>query len=154
MADAAVTLLGNITRDPELRFTNTGRPVATFGMAVNRRWQNRQTNEWEEQTSFFDVTAWADLGEHVVASCHKGDRVAVIGRLQTRTYEQPNPAGEQYEAIKRSAVDVVADEVCPSLRWATAVITKAQRDSANGERQPAMAGAPETPVYADDEEPF
>ena len=61
--DNTVTVTGNITRDPELRFTSGGTPVATFGLACNRRWQNRQTNEFEEQVSFFDVTCWNSLAE-------------------------------------------------------------------------------------------
>ena len=63
--DNNVTLTGNLTRDPELRFTPSGQAMATFGLAVNRRWQNRQTNEWEEQTSFFDVKCWAQMAENV-----------------------------------------------------------------------------------------
>ena len=72
MADNTVTVVGNVTRDPELRFTPSGQAVATFGLAVNRRWQNRQTNEWEEQTSFFDVTCWAQMAENVGESLHEG----------------------------------------------------------------------------------
>ena len=64
MADSNVTLVGNITRDPEIRYTPSGQTVATFGVAVNRRWQNRQTQEWEEQVSFFDVKSWAGLAEN------------------------------------------------------------------------------------------
>jgi single-stranded DNA-binding protein len=60
-----VTVVGNATRDPELRFTPSGQAVATFGLAVNRRWQNRQTSEWEEAVSFFDVTCWAQMAENV-----------------------------------------------------------------------------------------
>ena len=65
MADNTVTVIGNVTRDPELRFTPSGQAIVTFGLAVNRRWQNRQTQEWEEQVSFFDVTCWAQLGQNV-----------------------------------------------------------------------------------------
>ena len=82
-----VTLIGNLSRDPELRFTPSGQAVATFGLAVNRRWQNRQTQEWEEATSFFDVTCWAQLAENVAESCSKGSRVMVSGRLDQRTWE-------------------------------------------------------------------
>ncbi len=91
MADNTVTIVGNVTRDPELRFTNTGRGMATFGVAVNRRWQNRQSGEWEEQVSFFNVVAWGDMGENIAGSIHKGDRVIVNGRLEQRSYE-PSPA--------------------------------------------------------------
>ena len=74
-SDNTVTVVGNVTRDPELRFTPSGQAVATFGLAVNRRWQNRQTNEWEEQVSFFDVTCWAQMAENVAESVQKGTRV-------------------------------------------------------------------------------
>ena len=71
MADNTVTVIGNVTRDPELRFTPSGQAVATFGMAVNRRWQNRQTQEWEERASFFDVTCWGQMAENVAESCRR-----------------------------------------------------------------------------------
>ena len=77
-AGNSVTIVGNVTRDPELRFTPSGQAVANFGVAVNRKWQNRTTNEWEEATSFFDVVAWAKLGENVSESCPKGDRKSVV----------------------------------------------------------------------------
>jgi single-strand DNA-binding protein len=124
-ADNNVTLTGNITRDPELRFTPSGQAVATFGLAVNRRWQNRQTNEWEEQTSFFDVKCWAQMAENVSESLSRGSRVVVTGRLEQRSWETDN-------GDKRSKVEVVADEIAPSLRWATAQITKNERSDGGG----------------------
>ena len=114
-----VTIVGNATREPELRFTASGQAVATFGVAVNRRWQNRN-NEWEESTSFFDVTCWAQLAENVAESIPKGGRVVVTGRLDQRSWETQ-------EGDKRSKVEIVADDVAPSLRWATAQITKNER---------------------------
>jgi single-strand DNA-binding protein len=120
MADNTVTLIGNITRDPELRFTPSGQAVASFGLAVNRMWNDRNSGERKEQTSFFDIVCWAQLGENVSASVQKGARVIVSGRLEQRSWES-----EQGE--KRSKVEVIADEVGPSLRWATADITKNQR---------------------------
>ena len=115
-----ITVSGNVTRDPELRFTQSGQGVASFSIAVNRSWQNRQTQEWEEQTSFFDVKCWAQLGQNVSDSLSKGSRVVVSGRLEQRSWETDN--GE-----KRSVVEVVADEIGPSLRWATAQITRNER---------------------------
>jgi single-strand DNA-binding protein len=150
MADNTVTVVGNITRDPELRFTNTGRGMATFGLAVNRRWQNRQSGEWEEQVSFFNIVAWGDMGENIAQSIHKGDRVIVNGRLEQRSYEAQ--AGE-----KRSVVEIIADEVGPSLRWASATVTKAERAQGEGGRSaPATPdpGPTPPPAYANDEEPF
>lgn len=121
-----VTLVGNITRDPELRFTNTGQATASFGLAVNRRWQNRQTQEWEEATSFFDVVCWRELAENVALSLTKGMRVVVAGRLEQRTWETD-------EGDRRAKVEIVADEVGPSLRFATADVHRVERHgSADG----------------------
>jgi single-strand DNA-binding protein len=106
---STVTLIGNVTRDPELRYTASGQAIATFGLAVNRRWQNRQSQAWEETTSFFDIVCWADLGVNVSDSLGKGDRVIVSGRLEQRSWETQD--GE-----KRSKIEVVADEVGPSVR--------------------------------------
>jgi single-strand DNA-binding protein len=154
MPDNSVTLVGNVTREPELRYTAAGQAMAKFGLAVNRRWQNRQTNTWEESTSFFDVVAWREMAENVGESITKGTRVVVTGRMEQRSYE--NQAGE-----KRSAVELVADEIGPSLRWATAKVVRNERRSdgegfAGGgggggsqERAPAAAA----PRY-EDEEPF
>src|SRR5580704_15516461 len=115
-----VALVGNITRDPELRFTPTGQATATFGLAVNRRWQNRQTQEWEEATSFFDVVCWREMAENAAESLSRGSRVLVTGRLEQRSWQTP-------DGDKRSKIEVVADEVGPSLRWATAHVTKNER---------------------------
>ena len=144
-----VELIGNITRDPELRFTPSGAAVANFGLAVNRRWRNQQTNEWEEQVSFFDVVCWRELAENVTESLTKGSRVMVSGRLDQRSWETQD--GE-----KRSKVEVVADEVGPSLRWATAQVTKTERrDGGGGGGYNAPPPVQEPPAgYSDDEEPF
>jgi single-strand DNA-binding protein len=122
---ASVTLVGNLTRDPELRFTPNGAPVVTFGVAVNRRWQNRDSQQWEEQTSFFNVTCWRDLAHNVAETLQKGSRVIVSGRLDQRSWQTQ-------EGDKRSVVEVVADEVGPSLRWATASITRNERREGGG----------------------
>jgi len=132
----SVILVGNVTRDPELRFTPSGQAVANFGLAVNRRWQNRQSQAWEEATSFFDVVAWGEMGEHAAESLSKGSRVLVEGRLEQRSWE--TDGGE-----RRSKVEVVADEIGPSLRWATAVVTKTERRApASADEQSVPAGAP------------
>jgi single-strand DNA-binding protein len=155
----SVHVVGNITRDPELRFTPTGQARATFGLAVNRRWQNRQTQEWEEQTSFFNVTCWGDLGDNVSESLSKGARVIVTGRLEQRSWETP-------EGEKRSVVEIVADEVGPSLRWATAQVTRTERKGpgeggfggggggGGQQSRPAQNTAPAGDNYGYDEEPF
>ncbi len=162
MADNTVTVVGNVTRDPELRFTSGGKGVASFGLAVNRRYQ--VNGEWQEKVSFFNVTAWDQLGENASASLTKGSRVIVTGRLEQREYE--TNSGE-----KRNVVEIVADELGPSLRWATAKVERTQRTGADGtssggggdrgggssasSSSSSSGGAQRTPdpVYGD-EEPF
>jgi single-strand DNA-binding protein len=123
MADNTVTVVGNVTRDPELRYTTGGRGVASFGLAVNRRYQVH--GEWQEQTSFFNVVAWGTLGENAAACVTKGTRLVVYGRLEQRSWETQD--GE-----KRSVVEIVADEVGPSLRWATAEVNRNERRDGGG----------------------
>ena len=154
MSGNAVTLIGNLTRDPELRYTPSGAAQCSFGLAVNRRWQNRQTNEWEEATSFFNVVAWRELAENIGECFTKGMRVIVTGRLEQRSWETQ-------EGEKRSVVEVVADEVGPSIRWATVEVTKNERrggdfDGGGGGRSGGGASRPAAnePPPAYDEEPF
>jgi single-strand DNA-binding protein len=120
-----ITISGNITREPEMRYTPSGVSKATFGVAVNRSWRNQQTQEWEEQTSFFNVVAWRQLAENVSASLTKGSRVVVSGRLEQRSWETDQ--GE-----KRSIVEIVADDIAASLRFATAEIHKVERSGPDG----------------------
>ncbi|MGC8481364.1 MAG: single-stranded DNA-binding protein, partial [Acidimicrobiales bacterium] len=82
----SVTIVGNVVREPELRFTNSGLATATFSVAVNRRRLNQQTQEWEENTSFFDVVCWRELAENASGSLEKGSRVVVTGRLEQRSW--------------------------------------------------------------------
>lgn len=114
-----ITVVGNLTRDPELRYTPSGAAVAKFGIAVNRFYTNR-SGERVEQTDFFNVNAWRNLAENIAESLHTGTRVIVSGRLQSRSWETE-------EGQKRSVVEIEADEVGPSLRWATAKPTKVTR---------------------------
>jgi single-strand DNA-binding protein len=106
MADSTVTIVGNLTRDPELRFTAGGKGVASFGVAVNRRYQ--VNGEWQEKVSFFNVTAWDTLGENAAASLTKGTRIMVTGRLSSASTRRP-PA-------KRTCRDRRRDS--DKLRWA------------------------------------
>ncbi len=157
-----VTIVGNLTRDPELRFTPSGQATTTFGVAVNRRWQNRQTQEWDEATSYFDVVCWAQMAENAAQSLTRGSRVVVSGRLDQRSWESA-------EGEKRSKIEITADEVAPSIRWATVSITKNERRSpdgggyggpsggapSNGGGAPAARPvANSTPEYQYEEEPF
>lgn len=114
------TLSGNLTRDPEIRYTREGQANATFGLAVNRRWQVRGSEEWEESTSFFDVICWRDLAENVALSLVKGSRVIVTGRLEQHIWE--TDAGE-----RRSRVEISAEDVGASLRYATAEVSRPER---------------------------
>lgn len=141
-----VEVIGNVTRDPELRFTPSGAANCNLSIAVNRRWKNKQTDEWEEVVSFFDVVCWRELAENVAESIVKGTRIMVSGRLDQRTWEN-----DQNE--KRSKVEIVADEIGPSLRWASAQVTRNERS----DRTQSAAPAAEPPAagYTDDgAEPF
>ena len=153
MADSIVTLVGNVTKEPELRFTGGGKGVASFGLAVNRRYQ--VNNEWQEQVSFFNIQAWGTLGENAAASLQKGTRVIVTGRLEQRSYETK-------EGEKRSVVEVVADEIGPSLRWARAEVERVAGAGGGGGGNSgggysgggnSGGGRAPDPVYGD-EEPF
>ena len=120
----SVTLIGNLTRDPEMRFTPSGAGQATLGLAVSRRYQNKN-GEWQEESGFYNVVCWRDLAENV-QSLTKGTRVIVTGRLQWRQYQ---PEGSDK---KVTVIDVLADEVGPSLRWARAEVQRNERKSPGG----------------------
>jgi single-strand DNA-binding protein len=120
-ADNQVTIIGNLTDDPELRFTPNGPAVAGFRMAVTPR--VRQGDQWTDgETSFFRVNAWRGMAENVTESCGKGARVMVVGRLRSRSWKTP-------EGERRSVVEIEADEVGASLKFAQASLTKPRRDS-------------------------
>ncbi len=107
---AQVTVVGNLTAEPEIKTTKTGSSVLKVGVAVNRRWKNKQ-DEWEEEVSFFDVNAWGELADNVAASLAKGSRVIVSGRLEQQSWENK-------EGQKQSKVVLVADDIGVSLRKA------------------------------------
>ena len=117
---STTSLTGNLTRDPEIRYTRDGQATTTFGLAINRRWQDRETREWEESVSFFDVVCWRDLAENVALSLSKGMRVIVTGRLDQRSWETED--GEH-----RSKVEITADEIGPSLLFATTDVQRTAR---------------------------
>ena len=145
MADNTITLVGNLTRDPELRFTANGRAVASFGIAVGRRYQ--VNGEWQEQTSYFNVTAWGDLGENAAASLSKGTRIVVTGRLEQREYTTR-------EGDKRAAIDVIADELGPSLRWATAQVERTARKEGGAKKTGGGTNPGNDAPPFEGEEPF
>jgi single-strand DNA-binding protein len=132
-----VTIVGNVTREPELRFTANGRSQLTLGLAVNHRYPDRnRPGEWVEDTSFINVVCWADLAENVSSSVTKGSRILVMGRLNQRSWETDNNE-------KRSVIEVIAEEVGPSLRWATAQISRTERRGpGDSGPRPEAAAAP------------
>ena len=119
--DNTVTVVGNVTRDPELRFTQSGLPIASFGLAWNRRRQDQ-----DDEVSFFDVTCFRQLAENVAESVRKGARVVIYGTLQQRSWETDDG--------RRSKVEILADDVAPSLKWATAAVTKNERSGGSDYR--------------------
>jgi len=143
MADSMVTIVGNCTKDPDLRFSAGGSAMISLGVAVNRRWQANGT--WQEKVSFFNVTAFGDLAENIASSVTKGTRLVVTGRLEQREYE--TSAGE-----KRNVVEIVADEAGPSLRWATCDIHRVERTATeDGSSHRAQQRKAPEPIYGDEE---
>ena len=122
-----ITICGNLTGAPELRFTPSGTAVANLNIAVNHRRKNPQTQEWEDAgTDFYGVAVWQKQGaENVAGSLDKGMEVIVTGRLKSRSYETK-------EGEKRTVVELDVDEVGPSLRYASAKVTKAERGGSGG----------------------
>ncbi len=145
----AITVIGNLTADPELRYTQSGVAVTNCRVAVNRRMRNSQTNEWEDKLDgYFTVNIWRDHAENVAESLKKGDRILVMGRLISRSYDDR-------DGQTKWVTEIEADEVCPSLRWARAEINRVGRSSGGGRPSggsgPApMAQEPPTP----DDVPF
>jgi single-strand DNA-binding protein len=124
MPDTFVSLIGNLTDDPEVRFTPGGTQVGSFRLAVTPR--VREGEQWKDgETSFFRINVWRDLAAHTAESLTKGDRALVLGRLRARSWETP-------EGERRSVVEVEAEEIGPSLKWATAKPERASRKAGNG----------------------
>lgn len=136
-----VTFIGNLTDDPELRFTQSGAAVCTVRLASNRRYTKRDGQEAEE-TTYLNVNMWRDLAENVAESFSKGDRAVAIGKLKVRSYE--NRDGQTVWVT-----EIEADEVAPSLRWAKAEITRNSR-SGGGD----FGGSSVPPPPSDDDVPF
>ena len=123
--DNTVVVVGNLTDDPELRFTPQGVAVANFRLAVSRRMKD-ESGQWKDgETSFFRISCWRQLAENVAESLTRGSRTMVAGRLRMRQWETQ-------EGEKRSVVEIEADEVGPSLKWATAKVEKTSRGGGGG----------------------
>ncbi len=147
-ADNVITITGNLADDPELRFTPNGVAVTSVRVAVNQRRFNRETNSWDERLDgFFTCNVWRDQAENVAASLTKGSRVVVIGRLKSRSYEDR-------EGQTRWVTEIEADEICPSLRWATAQINKVNRGGNGRAADTSWSTPPPVSAPAADDVPF
>ena len=153
---STITIVGNLTEDPELRFTPSGAAVAKFSVAVNRRQFDKQTNEWKDAgTDFHRVTAWRQLAENIAASLGKGMRVVVQGDLRQRHWT------DEKTQEKRSAWELNADAVGPDLTWAAAKVTKTSKGQGTAPDDPWATGTSQRPAAASaaaggysDEPPF
>ncbi|MBA4084433.1 single-stranded DNA-binding protein [Janibacter terrae] len=126
--ETPITVIGNLTADPELRFTPSGAAVANFTVASTPRTFDRQTNEWKDaETLFMRCSVWREAAENVAESLTRGTRVVVTGRLISRSWE------DKETGQKRSVMEMQVDEVGPSLRYATAKVTKTQRGGGGGQ---------------------
>ena len=124
--DTVITLIGNLTSDPELRFTPSGAAVANFTVASTPRSFDRQSNEWKDgETLFMRCAVWREAAENVAESLTKGTRIVVTGRLRSRSFETR-------EGEKRTVMEMEVDEVGPSLRYATAKVARTSRDGGGG----------------------
>ena len=138
--ETLVTVVGNLTADPELRYTQNGLPVANFTIASTPRNFDRQANEWKDgEALFLRASVWREFAEHVAGSLTKGSRVIATGRLKQRSYETR-------EGEKRTSIELEVDEIGPSLRYATATVIRAASSRAGaGGNEWAVPGAADEP---------
>lgn len=148
--ETIITVVGNLTADPELRYTQNGLPVANFTIASTPRTFDRQSNEWKDgEALFLRSSIWREAAEHVAGSLTKGSRVIATGVLKQRSYQDR-------EGNNRTSIELEVEEVGPSLRYATAQVTKSQASGTSGsapaapagEAAPAAAAAPAAPAAA------
>lgn len=124
--ETTITVIGNLTSDPELRFTPSGSAVANFTIASTPRTFDRTSNEWKDgETLFLRASVWREAAENVAESLTKGTRVIVSGRLKSRSYETK-------EGEKRTVIELEVDEIGPSLRYANAKVSRTQGSSGQG----------------------
>ena len=129
--ETVITVVGNLTADPELRYTQNGLPVANFTIASTPRHFDKATNEWKDDDALFmRCSIWRDFAENVATSLTKGTRVIATGRLKQRSYEDK-------EGNKRTVVELEVDEIGPSLRYAQAAVQRVQRDASQTRQQPS-----------------
>jgi single-strand DNA-binding protein len=135
--ETIITVVGNLTADPELRYTQNGLPVANFTIASTPRNFDRAANEWKDgEALFLRASVWREFAEHVAGSLTKGSRVIATGRLKQRSYETR-------EGEKRTSIELEIDEIGPSLRYATAQVTRAAGGgNGGGQSRPQVADEP------------
>lgn len=146
MSNSPVTLIGNLTNDPEIRFADNGNGKISFGMAVDRSWKDAKSNEWKTETSFFNIIGWDPLASEAKRVLVKGTRVSVTGRLSQRTYEK--------DGDKRSIVEVVADEIAVSVKSIESMERKVRNQNGTERDTPAAKPAPQRKAVPVDDEPF
>ncbi len=138
--ETVITVVGNLTADPELRYTQSGLAVANFTIASTPRTFDRQNNEWKDgEALFLRASCWREFAEHVAGSLTKGSRVIAQGRLRQRSYETK-------EGEKRTAIELEVDEIGPSLRYATAQVTRTSGGARGGQSSSAAADEPWAPA--------
>ena len=140
--EPAITIVGNLTADPELRFTPSGAAVANFTVASTPRTFNRNSNEWDDgETLFMRCSVWREAAENIAESLHKGDRVLATGRVVSRSWEDK-------EGGKRTSIEMQVDEVGPSLRYATAKVNRTQRTNGQQGGQQGQYGQGQSDPWA------
>lgn len=145
--ETVITVVGNLTADPELRFTPSGAGVVNFSIASTPRTLDRQTGEWKDgDPLFLRCSIWRDYAEHVAESLTRGMRVIAQGRLKQRSYEK--------DGEKRTVYELEVDEIGPSLRYATAKVTKANRSDQGAQGFGGSSAASAGGASFDDEPPF
>ena len=122
-----ITVTGTVGKEPELRYTPGGQPVTKFSLATNRRWKKKNSDQWDEETTWHNVVVWGELGENVAASLDKGHRAIVQGRLSIRSYE--DKMGE-----KKWSTEIIADNVGVELRFATCEVSRTERQNSTQTR--------------------
>jgi len=137
--ETVITVVGNLTADPELRYTQNGLPVANFTIASTPRTFDRQANEWKDgEALFLRASVWREFAEHVAGSLTKGMRVVAQGRLRQRSYQDR-------DGNNRTTIELEIDEIGPSLRYATAQVTRAQSGGGGGQGRPMQQQVSEEP---------
>ena len=142
--ETVITVIGNLTGDPELRFTPSGAPVASFTIASTPRTLDKATNEWKDgEALFLRCSIWRQAAENVAESLQKGMRVIVQGRLQQRSYDTK-------EGEKRTVIELQVDEIGPSLKYATAKVNRTTRGAGSGGFGAPSSGSGGSGAPADD----